>query len=122
MDCDSAFGQVCFCRREFTHPSALTNHQKICKRSNTRLANALAKAREYVASKKRAAESINVVQDIPQAGVLAAVHEQMAEVRTITVLYFVFESLFRRLLGGLWLCGFTSTVGVVAIEGTRGLT
>ena|ERR1700723_2266581 len=51
MDRDSAFGQVCFCGRQFTQPAALRNHRKTCKKSKNRLSIALAKAKKYVASR-----------------------------------------------------------------------
>jgi hypothetical protein len=84
MDRESPFGQVCFCGRQFTQRSALTNHQKTCKKTKTRLSKALAKAKEYAASKKlgKAITAANVAQDGPDV-----LHE-LVEVRHTTFICF----------------------------------
>ena len=73
MDRDCAVGQVCFCGRQFTQPGALKNHQKTCKKSKTRLLNALAKVKEYIASRKRTAEKPEDCENLESGDVLADV-------------------------------------------------
>jgi Plavaka transposase len=53
MDRGSAFGQTCSCSRTFSHLGAFRNHQNNCKHSKRRLSNALAKAKEALAARKR---------------------------------------------------------------------
>jgi hypothetical protein len=53
MERGSPFSQVCSCGKECTTPGSLRNHQKTCKKSKKRLSNALAKAKELIATRKQ---------------------------------------------------------------------
>ncbi|KAH7917056.1 hypothetical protein BV22DRAFT_1135740, partial [Leucogyrophana mollusca] len=48
-----AYSCVCSCGRSFSQQNAYTNHLRTCKKSKTRLAHALSKAKEMWSSRKR---------------------------------------------------------------------
>ncbi|KAI0055388.1 hypothetical protein BV25DRAFT_1815655 [Artomyces pyxidatus] len=54
----SSTSQTCCCGRSFSQPSALTFHQKSCKKSKTRLSSALSSAKEAWIAKKKARISL----------------------------------------------------------------
>lgn len=53
MELPPAFSESCVCGRSFSLPSALTYHRRTCQKTKKRFSEALAKAKEVWAAKKR---------------------------------------------------------------------
>lgn len=82
MDRGSAFGLNCSCGRTFSNLTALGNHQNACKKNKKRLSNALAKARNLLADRKRKAQSQDADQHASISSTSVAEHDINSEVRT----------------------------------------
>jgi hypothetical protein len=57
--------QICTCGRTFSHLGAFKNHQNNCKRANSRLEKALAKAKQILTAKKAKIISPSAVSEAP---------------------------------------------------------